>query len=120
MADNTQSVERFGFGQFIVRLVVSSIILAITAFLTPNFTISGFWPLILGALVISLLDWAASNVTGVNATPFGRGITGFVLAAAVIYFAQFFVSGFDVSFWGAVVGALVYGIVDAIIPGRGM
>jgi len=49
-----------------------------------------------------------------------KGITGFVLAAVIIYITQFFVAGYSVTLLGAVIGALVYGIIDAIIPGRGM
>jgi len=44
----------------------------------------------------------------------------FVLAAVIIYITQFFVAGYSVTLLGAVIGALVYGIIDAIIPGRGM
>jgi putative membrane protein len=62
----------------------------------------------------------ALKLLGVNATPFGRGLTGFILAAVIIYVTQFFVSGFSVTWWGAIIGALVYGLVDLVIPGKAM
>lgn len=110
----------FNITHFIVRLIVGAVVLAVTAALTPGFTIRGLWPLLLGALVLAILDYLASRLLGVNATPFGRGITGFIMAAVIIYIAQYFVPGYSVTLWGAVLGALIYGIVDAIIPGKAM
>ena len=112
--------ETFNITHFIIRLIVGAIVLAITAALTPGFTIAGIWPLLLGAVVLAALDYIALRLLGVNATPFGRGITGFILAAVIIYVTQFFVTGFNVTWWGAIIGALVYGLVDMIVPGRAM
>jgi hypothetical protein len=86
---NNARTEGFNITHFIVRLVVGSIVLAITAALTRGFTINGFWPLIFGAAVLAALDYLALRMLGVNATPFGRGITGFIMAAVVIYITQF-------------------------------
>ena len=107
-----------GIIQFIVRLLIGAIVLAITAALTPGFSISNIWSLIVAAAVLAALDYLAARLLGLHASPFGRGITGFLLAAATFYLAAAMVTGFRVTFWGALIGALVYGIVDAIIPGR--
>lgn len=112
--------EQFGITHFIIRLVVGAIVLGITAALTPGFAISGLWSLLIGAVVLAALDYAALKLLGINASPFGRGILGFVMAAVIIYVTQFLVRGFSVTILGAIIGALVYGIVDAIIPGRAM
>jgi len=112
--------EPFSITHFLIRLVVGSIVLSITSALTPGFRIAGVWPLLLGAIVLAVLDYLASRILGVNATPFGRGITGFILAAAILYATQFFVAGYSVTFLGAIIGALIYGVVDLIIPGRTM
>ncbi|MDD4496380.1 MAG: phage holin family protein [Eubacteriales bacterium] len=111
---------RFGITHFIIRFVVGAIVLAVTAALTPGFTISGFWPLVFSALVLAGLDYLAAKIIGVDAKAFGRGLMGFILAAVIIYVTKFFVSGYNVTIWGAVIGALIYGIVDMIIPGRAM
>lgn len=110
----------FGIGHFIIRFIVGAVVLAITAALTPGFTIEGIWPLLLGALVLAILDYAVLKILGMNATPFGRGLTGFILAAVIIYATQFFVEGYNVTLWGALIGALVYGLADLIIPGRAL
>lgn len=113
-------MEEFSITHFLIRLVVGAVVLAITAALTPGFAIAGIWPLLFGAIVLAALDYLAARLLRVNATPFGRGITGFILAAVIIYVTQFFVAGFTVTLWGAVLGALIYGLVDLIIPGRAM
>ncbi|RCX18927.1 uncharacterized membrane protein YvlD (DUF360 family) [Anaerobacterium chartisolvens] len=119
----TQDAARTGSSgivHFIIRLVVGAVVLAITAALTPGFSISGIWPLIVGAIILAALDYLASRFLGINASPFGKGLTGFIMAAVIIYVTQFFIAGFSVSIWGALLGALIYGIVDAVIPGRSM
>lgn len=117
---NDARAETFNITHFLIRLVVGAVVLAITAALTPGFAITGIWPLIFGAVILSALDYLALRVLGVNATPFGRGITGFILAAVIIYITQFFVGGYNVNIVGAIIGALIYGIIDAVIPGRAM
>ena len=120
VANNFRSVRNRNLGivHFLLRLVVASIILAITAALTPGFVISGIWPLLMGALVLALFDYVALRTIGIDASPFGKGITGFILAVAILYITQFFVEGYSISIWGALLGALVYGIIDAVIPGK--
>ncbi|MNZ70989.1 Membrane protein of unknown function [compost metagenome] len=68
------------------------------------------------AIVIALLGWAIEGVFGKKVTPFGRGIVGFIASALVIWLAQFIVSGVSVSIIGALLAALVIGIIDLFIP----
>ncbi|HEX2926074.1 MAG TPA: phage holin family protein [Ruminiclostridium sp.] len=118
--DKVENREGFGLGHLLLRIVIGAVILAITAFLTPGFSISSWFSLLLAAVVLAVLDWAINKITGVNATPFGRGISGFILAAVIIYVIKFIVPGYHISILAAIIAALVYGVVDAIIPGRGM
>lgn len=120
MAENVERSQHFSFGQFIIRWLVGAVVLAVTAFLTPGFTISGVWPLIVAAAVIAIIDYLVQKVLGVDATPFGRGITGFIVAAIIIYVVKSIVPGYDVTLVGAVLGALVYGIINLLIPGKTM
>lgn len=112
--------EGYNITHFVIRLVVGAIVLGITAALTPGFTISGIWPLLLASVILATLDYLALKLLGVNATPFGRGISGFILAAVIIYVTQFFITGYNITLLSSVIGALIYGIIDAIIPGRAM
>lgn len=112
--------DDFNIGHLLIRVLVTAIVVAIAAYFTPGFTIDGIWSLILASIVIGVLDHLVQRFTGVSATPFGRGISGFLVAALILYVTKFIVAGFNVSIWGALIGALVIGIVDAIIPGRAM
>ncbi len=100
------------------RLVTAAVVLAITAFFTPGFSISNFWALALAAIVLTALDYVIVKFTGLEASPFGKGFVGFVVAAVILYITQFFVAGYSISWLAAIIGALVYGVVDYIIPGK--
>ena len=56
--------------------------------------------------------------TGLHASPFGKGFVGFALAAIILYVTQFFVAGYSISWIAAIIGALIYGVVDYFIPGK--
>ncbi len=104
--------------QIIGRLIVAVIVLGITAFFTPGFQISNFGTLVLAAVVLTVLDYLIAKITGLQATPFGKGLTGFILSVIVLYVTQYFVIGYSISWLSAIIGALIYGIVDYIIPGE--
>ena len=105
-------------GQVIWRLVSAAIVLAITAFFTPGFSINNFWALALAAVVLTALDYLIIKFTGLEASPFGKGFVGFIVAAVILYITQFFVAGYSISWLAAIIGALVYGVVDYLIPGK--
>jgi len=106
------------FGQIIGRLVTAAIVLAITAFFTPGFSINNIWSLAIAAIVLTLIDYLIVKFTGLEATPFGKGFVGFILAAVTLYVTQYFVAGYSISWIAAIIGAVIYGIVDYIIPGE--
>ncbi|PAB61418.1 hypothetical protein CCE28_01335 [Anaeromicrobium sediminis] len=108
----------FSIGGMLVRVIVSMIVLAVAAFFTPYFTIRGFVPLVLAAVSIGVIDYAIERFTGFDATPFGRGITGFVVSAVIIYITGYLVQGVGVNVIGAILAALSIGIINMFIPGR--
>ena len=100
------------------RLVTAAIVLAITAFFTPGFSISNFWALAAAAIVLTIIDYLIVKFTGLHASAFGKGFVGFVLSAVVLYVTQYFVAGYTISWIAAIVGAIVYGVVDYFLPGE--
>jgi uncharacterized membrane protein YvlD (DUF360 family) len=102
------------------RLVIMAIILAIVSILTPGFTIVGMWSFLIAAVVISLLDYLFEAMMKVDASPFGKGLKGFILSAVILYAAQFVVPNMSVTILGAILGALAIGVLDAIFPTRVM
>ena len=112
------STNSMTVGGVILRFVTSAIVLAVTAFFTPGFEIASFWTLALAAVVLAVLDYLVNAIIGVNASPFGRGIIGFIVSVVVLYATQFFVSGYSISWISAIIGAVIYGIIASIIPGK--
>lgn len=102
----------------IIRFVVAAIVLMVTSFLTPGFSNIGFGTAFFAALIISLLDWLIVKLFKFNASPFGRGITGFLVSALILYMTQFVVPGMSMSLLGATIAAFIIGIIDAAIPAR--
>ena len=104
--------------QIIGRLVAAAVVLAITAFFTPGFAINNIWSLAIAAVVLTVLDYLIVKFTGLHASPFGKGFIGFALAAIILYFTQYFVAGYSISWMAAIIGALIYGVVDFFLPGN--
>lgn len=104
--------------QVVGRLVAAAVVLAITAFFTPGFSINNIWTLVIAAIVLTIMDYLITKFTGLHASPFGKGFVGFALAAITLYVTQFFVAGYSISWMAAIIGALIYGVVDYFIPGN--
>jgi len=45
-------------------LVINAAMLALVAWMFDNFSIAGFWPALLGSIVVSLIGWLASYFIG--------------------------------------------------------
>lgn len=114
--DTRSSARPNTFTGVILRFVTSAVILAITAFFTPGFTISNVWSLALAAVVLTVIDYLIVRFTGLHAIAFGKGFVGFILAAVVLYVTQYFVVGYSISWVAAIIGALIYGVVDYFVP----
>ena len=118
-SSRSQSNSTMGtFGQMVGRFIVAAIILGITAFFTPGFSINNIWSLAIAAVVLTVLDYLIVKFTGLHASPFGKGFVGFALAAITLYFTQFFVAGYSISWMAAIIGALIYGVIDYFLPGN--
>ena len=123
MSDENQARTNYQSGlsmiwQIVTRLAVSAVILAITAFFTPGFQINNIGALILAAIVLTAMDYLITKFTGLHASSFGKGFVGFVLAAVILYVTQYIVAGYTISWIAAIIGALIYGVVDYILPGE--
>ena len=104
--------------QVVGRLIAAAVVLAITAFFSPGFAINNIWALAIATVVLAVMDYLISKFTGIQASPFGKGFVGFALAAITLYVTQFFVAGYSISWMAAIIGALIYGVVDYFIPGN--
>lgn len=102
--------------QMLIRFLSSISIFAITVFFTPNFNLSSFPILIVSAVLIILLDYIMSVITGIHDMPLGRGLVGFTTAAIIIYATQFLVDGYYISLTSSLIAAAIYGVIDSMLP----
>ena len=101
----------------IIRFLVSAVVLLIVSWLVPGMSVAGYTGALIAAVVIAILGWGAEKLFGKGASPQARGLTGFLIAAAVIYLTQFIVPGsIQVSLIAALIASLVIGLVDAVVP----
>ncbi|MGF0095078.1 phage holin family protein [Peptoniphilus sp. SGI.035] len=102
--------------KLIIKILVSGLAILVTSALSIGIQTDGYSTAIMAAIVIGILDWAINKFTGIDASPFGRGAVGFVVAAIILFITGKIVDGFTVSILGAVVGAFILGIVDSFLP----
>ncbi len=100
----------------IIRFVVSAFVLLGVDFLLPNVSINGFSNALIASIVIAFLGYIVENLLGKGISPQGRGLTGFISATVVIYLTQAVVSGMKVTLVGALLAAIIIGIVDTFVP----
>lgn len=102
--------------QNLTRLFISMSIFVFTVFLTPNFNIDNIYILLISSLFIVIVDYLVATITGIHDYPMGRGIVGFFSAIVIIYATQFFIPGYTISILSSIFAALVYSIIDYILP----
>lgn len=100
----------------VVRFIVSALVLMFVGFIVPGFAPLTFFHALMAAIVIAALGWVVEATMGRSVSPFGRGTVGFIISAIVIWATQFFVPGMDVSILGALLGAVLIGIIDLFVP----
>jgi len=102
---------------FIVRFIVSALVLFLVAAVLPGIKVAGFTGALIAAAIIAIIGYIVEKVMGDKISPQNRGLVGFVTAAVVIYLAKFIIPGYlSVSIIGALLAAFVIGIVDAFVP----
>ncbi len=107
-------------GGWIVRLVLTVVVLGITSFLTPGFTITGMWSFLIAAVVISVIDYLVEVVYGCRCITFRKRSKRIFHSSNNIICGSIFVPTMAVSILGAIIAALVIGILDAVLPGKVM
>lgn len=106
------------FKQNLIRLFFSIAVFAICLLFVPNIYINNVFIFIICAMFIVLLDYLVSTITNIHDYPLGRGIIGFFSATIIIYSTQFFITGFYINFFAAIICAAIYSLVDYFLPNR--
>lgn len=100
----------------IVRFVVAAIVLMVVSYITPGFTRLNFWYALLAAVLVAVIGYGLEKIFGRNISPYARGGVGFVTSAVIFYVIQFVIPGMRVTVLGALLAALIVGIIDMFVP----
>ncbi len=108
---------------FLIKLLISAVVVILTAWITPGVQIRSFWSAIIVALVLALLNIFLRPfmiVLTIPITIVTLGLFLFVINAFIVYVAGKMVSGFKVeSFGGALLFSLFLSIISYIFGQNG-
>jgi len=110
---NNNNIDIMGL---IVRLIVSMVVVGLTNVLVPGMSNKGgLLNLALIAIAIAVIQHLLASFLGLSKA--GRGTSGFLVMALVLYLSGMLISGYQVSILGALIGGIVYGLISSVIPG---
>ena len=104
--------------KLITKLLLTSLTLLVVAEYVPGIDIEGFYPALVAAIVIGLLNLFVKPILILLTLPITivtLGLFIVVINASLFWFAASFIDGFSVDgFWYAVIGSFIVSIVSAI------
>src|SRR5690606_40556279 len=99
--------------------ILNAVALLVVAYILPGITVASFGSALIAALVLGLLNTLVKPLLILLTLPITivtLGLFLIVLNALVFWFAGSILGGFHVDgFWWAVLGAIVYSIVSALL-----
>jgi len=102
--------------QMLMLWLISAIVLMVTAYLVPGFTIKSFGSAMWASLVVGLLNMLIRPVLMFLSFPINfltLGLFTFVINAIILRIAAGLLKGFDIDGWfSAIIGAVVLALVN--------
>lgn len=102
----------------ILRLLFNALGLTLIAYLIDGIHIDGFYPALIAAIVLGIMNIIIRPILLVLTLPITiitLGLFAFVINAALFLFAASFIEGFAVdSFWYALAGSILMSVVSTI------
>lgn len=106
---------------FIIRLLISTVAVIVSAYILPGVAVDSFTTAIIAALIISLLNVLIKPILIILTIPFTiltMGLFLLVINAFIILLASSVISGFTVDgFWYALLFSIVLSIVNSLLSG---
>lgn len=107
---------------FIIRLILSTMAVIVSAYILPGVAVDSFTTAILAALIISLLNVLVKPILIILTIPFTiltLGLFLLVINAIIILLASSVITGFTVDgFWYALLFSIVLSIVNSLLSGN--
>lgn len=105
--------------KLITRLLLTAFVLLIVAEYIPGITVEGFYPALIAAIVLGLLNGIVRPILLILTFPITiitLGLFVFVINALLFWFAATFIDGFTVStFWHALLGSLIVSAASTLL-----
>lgn len=103
----------------LIGLVLNALALLATAYIVPGFKVDSFTTAVIAAIVIGVINTFIRPVLSYLSAPITiltLGLFSFVINAAVLYLATYFVPGFMLDgFIPAIVGGIVMAVVATVL-----
>ncbi len=104
--------------KLITKLLLTALTLLVVAEYVPGIHIEGFYPAIIAAVTIGLLNLFVRPILFILTLPITiitLGLFMIVINASLFWFSASFIDGFTVdSFWYALLGSIIVSVVSAI------
>jgi putative membrane protein len=104
--------------KLITKLLLTALVLLIVAEFIPGISVDGFYPALMAAIVLGLLNLIVRPILFILTLPITvltLGLFMFVINALLFWFAATFIDGFSVStFWHALLGSLIVSAASAV------
>ena len=107
-------------GGFIPHLIIAALVLYITSLVLGNaMQFSGFWGVVITAVVIGLLNFFVAPILGFLTCPLQiltLGLARFLISGLMIMLADHFIDSFSVAgFWWAVLAGVVISVLTSAV-----
>lgn len=103
----------------IVKWLISTVAIIITAYLLPGVTVSGFLAAVIGAAVLAIINTIIKPILVILTLPINilsLGLFTLVINALLVMLMAYIVEGFDVAnFWWALLFGVILSIVNSIL-----
>ena len=104
--------------KLITKLLLVAFVLLLVAEFIPGIQVAGFYPAIIAAVVLGLLNLVVKPILIILTLPINiltLGLFTFVINASLFWFAATFIDGFAVStFWHALLGSIIVSAASAV------
>ena len=105
--------------KFILRLLLTAVAVVILAKILPGITVDSYWTAIIVALVLAFLNFIVKPILVLLTLPvtiLTLGLFLLIINAIIIFMADGFIDGFDVSGWFmAIIFSLLLSLFQSIL-----
>jgi putative membrane protein len=104
--------------KLLTKLLLTALVLLVVAEYVPGITVDGFYPALVAAIILGLLNLFVRPILLILTFPITivtLGLFIVVINASLFWFAATFIDGFAVAtFWHALLGSLIVSVVSTL------